>query len=165
MKAISLLQPWASLVAIGAKKIETRSWPTSFRGKLAIHASKGFPKWSRELCPEFAKLLGIKDYKGSWLYYLEYGVGPFGKVIATCNLVDCIKILHVDKYHIFTGNNLANNRSISVVGTEELSFGDYTPGRYAWLLEDVKPLPEPIPAKGHQGLWEWEPPEGVIINA
>lgn len=39
----------------------------------------------------------------------------------------------------------------------EYVFGDYTPGRYAWILEDVKQLPEPIPAKGHQGLWNWEP--------
>jgi hypothetical protein len=38
------------------------------------------------------------------------------------------------------------------------------PGRYAWILEDIKPLPEPIPARGAQGLWNWEP-EGVIINA
>lgn len=41
MKAITLTQPWATLVAIGAKKIETRSWATGYRGRLAIHAAKG----------------------------------------------------------------------------------------------------------------------------
>jgi hypothetical protein len=44
MKALTLTQPWATLVAIGAKTIETRSWPTSYRGPLAIHAAKGYPK-------------------------------------------------------------------------------------------------------------------------
>jgi activating signal cointegrator 1 len=48
MKAITLTQPWATLVAIGAKRIETRSWPTNYRGPLAIHAAKGFPKWAKE---------------------------------------------------------------------------------------------------------------------
>jgi hypothetical protein len=37
-------------------------------------------------------------------------------------------------------------------------FGDYSPGRWAWLLTDVQRLPEPVPAKGKQGWWFWEPP-------
>ena len=41
IKAITLLQPYAALVAIGAKTIETRSWYTPYRGPLAIHAGKG----------------------------------------------------------------------------------------------------------------------------
>ena len=43
-RCLSLIQPWATLVAIGAKKVETRSWKTPYRGWLAIHASKAFPK-------------------------------------------------------------------------------------------------------------------------
>jgi hypothetical protein len=50
MKAITLHQPWATLVAIEQKKIETRSWPTSYRGPLAIHAAKTMP-----------------DYKEAWI--------------------------------------------------------------------------------------------------
>ena len=45
MKAISLWQPWASAIAVGAKRYETRGWPAvaggqRFAGWLAIHASK-----------------------------------------------------------------------------------------------------------------------------
>jgi hypothetical protein len=40
MKAVSLWQPFASLIYTGAKKIETRSWPTNYRGPLAIHAAR-----------------------------------------------------------------------------------------------------------------------------
>ena len=39
MKALSLRQPWASLIANGRKTIETRTWRTHYRGPLAIHAS------------------------------------------------------------------------------------------------------------------------------
>jgi activating signal cointegrator 1 len=46
MKALSFTQPWATLVAIGAKKIETRSWDTRYRGPLAIHSS---PRWQSGL--------------------------------------------------------------------------------------------------------------------
>lgn len=49
MKALSLTQPWASLIAIGAKRVETRSWSTNHRGPVAIHAAKGFPKFARDL--------------------------------------------------------------------------------------------------------------------
>lgn len=40
MKALSVRQPWASLIASGAKTIELRSWPTRYRGELLICASK-----------------------------------------------------------------------------------------------------------------------------
>jgi hypothetical protein len=40
MKALSLRQPWASLVVQGRKTLELRSWPTAYRGRLAIHASQ-----------------------------------------------------------------------------------------------------------------------------
>src|SRR5574343_420007 len=44
MRALTLTQPWATLVAIGAKKIETRGWCTDYRGALAIHAAKSIPR-------------------------------------------------------------------------------------------------------------------------
>lgn len=52
MKALSLTQPWATLVATGAKQIETRSWSTKYRGPLYIHAAKGFPAYAREFAHE-----------------------------------------------------------------------------------------------------------------
>lgn len=41
MKLITLWDPWATLMALSAKKIETRHWKTDFRGPVAIHAAKG----------------------------------------------------------------------------------------------------------------------------
>jgi hypothetical protein len=139
MKALTLTQPWATLVAIGAKRIETRSWCTAYRGPLAIHAAKGFPKWAKETCddPIFAVELGPDAL-------------PLGAVIATCRLVSCIPTW-----------KLQQNRVIQIdcedfyLDDTERAFGDYAPGRWAWLLADVKQC-EPIPAKGALGLWDWE---------
>lgn len=134
MKALSLLQPWAQLVAIGAKEYETRSWATDYRGPLAIHASKGFSKENRELCLEWPFDEAL----------LKAGIGcpgalPRGLVIATCVLVGCYRI------------NKPNPR----ISPEEQSFGNWKVGRFAWRLQDVK-LIAPVEAKGRLGLWEWE---------
>jgi hypothetical protein len=45
---------------------------------------------------------------------------------------------------------------------DETPLGDFTPGRYGWLLDNVRPLAEPIPAKGKQGLWR---PDAVLMAA
>ena len=162
VKAISILQPWASLIAIGAKKIETRSWPTRHRGPLAIHASKKYTYGMiGELCRsnpiwhEAMKSLGVDFEKG-----FRDAPLPHGAVIATCNLVDCKMIVSMP--------TVAFNRPdircyIDALSKQELAFGDYAPGRYALILEDVKMLPVPIPAKGRLGLWDWEVPE-VVSN-
>jgi hypothetical protein len=69
---------------------------------------------------------------------------PRGAVVATCTLVDCVRI-----------------HEIEPSSEQERAFGDYSEGRFAWLLSDVVPLPFPIPVKGALGIWEWAPPEGV----
>ncbi len=130
MKALTLLQPWASLIAIGAKRIETRSWRTSYRGPLAIHAGRTFGAWSQEhwtmpACRAAlyeAGITGVADL-------------PRGYVIAVCRLVDCLRITEPPP-------------------EPERSFGVYAPGRFAWVLEDPQPLAQPMPVRGMLGLWE-----------
>ncbi len=144
MKAITLTQPWATLVAIGAKRIETRSWGTKYRGPLAIHAAKTFPDFAQALCrtEPFHSILGEHtQIRIVWSQGTKHSDFPLGAVIATCQLVRCWKI----------GKDEA-------IPEPERSFGDYTAGRYAWLLANVHPLPEPVPARGALGLWEWGDP-------
>lgn len=50
VKAISLWQPWATLVAVGAKTIETRNRRTSNSGRIAIHAAGRVSRELNELC-------------------------------------------------------------------------------------------------------------------
>lgn len=161
MKVLTLTQPWATLVAIGAKKIETRSWQTSYRGPLAIHAAKGLGSVGGKsglfrLCSvdPFASVLRAwhayaPSYPEVWL--------PFGAIVAVCELVDCRPTdfeAADSKYgwDKFIGNEL----TYWYLTPQERAFGDYTPGRYAWLLANVRALPEPIPCKGALSLWEHE---------
>jgi len=149
MKAISLLQPWASLIAIGSKKIETRSWSTKYRGELAIHASKGSKKETESLCVK-EPFFGVLTQAGYQIrcsvvtYDKIYTDLPLGMVVATCKLVDCIEMTpeFIDLVKSAKGY--------------EFEFGEYAVGRYAWILEDVKPLEVPVPAKGKLSIWEWE---------
>jgi hypothetical protein len=66
---------------------------------------------------------------------------PLGMVVATCDLVRVVRTNELTHFQL---------------DSKERAFGDYSPGRYAWLLENIHALPEPIPAKGSLGLWEWE---------
>lgn len=173
MKTLTLTQPWSQLVALQKKRIETRSWPTSYRGRLAIHAAKGFPKWAREtvhndwdffnaLQPELAE-----HYQSNGVKLVPCQAGrqtsaelPLGAVVATCNLVACwpTSVFCVDG--LVTKVDHDSNGSSRIVTAkmtpQERAFGDYAPGRFAWILEDVQMLPKPVPAKGALSLWEWE---------
>lgn len=165
MKAITIWQPWASLLAIGAKQYETRGWKTEHRGPIAIHAAKKDP------CK--VPLLGLEEFEKAVKDELEkaglaWCLLHTGSVIATAELVNCWHIVghpgtNVDiAKHIPVGAELDVSRKHLdfgryIVPTErEMLLGDWTPGRYAWELANVKLLPKPIRAKGAQRLWNWD---------
>ncbi len=128
MKAITLEQPFASLVSIGAKSIETRSWSTGYRGPLAIHSGNL-----------------VKPITDSYYISLLISAGldcerlPLGKIIAIARLVSCEKV-------IITG----------IPCYPQLAFSDFTPGWYAFELADIRPLATPVSVQGGSQLWEWE---------
>jgi len=132
MKAITLWQPWATLIAIGVKPFETRSWSTRYRGPIAIHAGK--TREGLDLCrglPEIERALTGAGFTLDTL--------PLGVVVCTARLVAC--------------------RPTEQVVAEGLAdaFGDYSSSRFAWHLVDIQPLEPPVPTAGKQGLWEWAP--------
>lgn len=156
MKAITILQPWASLIACGAKKIETRSWLTKYRGPIAIHAGKKDPRTWLHPCSDYDFVcVAEKALKGALFYEL-----PRGAVVAIADLVDCIKVVGRVSLKIYDEKRVAAvlENNIKVMGNE-LEFGDYTNNRYAWILDNVRRI-EPVPANGRQRLWEWDE-EGV----
>lgn len=132
MKAISLWQPWATAVAIGAKTIETRHWWTPYRGRLAIHAAK---KDTAEL-REFFTWDACKPVRDAG--FLRFDQLPFGAIVATARLVECLRTNDVD-----------------ALTPQERSLGDYGPGRYAWMFDDIEGFVNPIPYRGAQGFFEW----------
>lgn len=88
MKAITIKQPFASLIANGIKEYEFRTWKTKYRGKLLIHAGKSVDKKAME---KFA------------CYNLDY---PLGCIIGICDLSDCIKIDDNARKMLLKKNNL-----------------------------------------------------------
>lgn len=164
MKCLTLNQLYATLIAIGAKKIETRSWSTSFRGSLAIHAAKGpgdFGSYKaiRDLCgtqPFFDALMAIvPNYNEYCDRDAIFEQLPSGAIVAVCDLVA------VEDTDWIVENNgiyriIGGKRMHWPLTDQERAFGNYFPGRYAWLLSSIRALPEAIPARGALSLWNYE---------
>jgi len=129
---LSLLQPWATLVVIGAKTIETRSWSTRHRGPLLIHASQGKAGEIFAEDPLFKK------------YIPQFNALPFGKIVGSAQLD---KILRTEDFDL-------TDAAMNHFTLEEKAFGDYTSGRYGWLLADAVKFMEQVPARGMPGLWK-----------
>lgn len=139
MKALSLIQPWASLVISGAKRIETRSYPAPramWGQRFLVHASKGWPKHARVLSMQEPFPWALKTEQ----IYL-------GCILGSVRLLEC-----------FPTEDL---NLISGLHEPEISFGDFSPGRWAWKLTDPLPLPAPEPAKGALGFWEYP---GIVLH-
>ncbi|CAH8248603.1 ASCH domain-containing protein [Paenibacillus melissococcoides] len=152
MKAITIIQPWATLIAIGAKRFETRSWATTHRGPIAIHAGKKIDRdayMSEQIYSTLQKhgIMFIDDL-------------PTGAVVAVCTLSECWRIRRTEGDNegpVWLDNAGGQTLGWGGVYPLEYHFGDYTHGRFAWELKEIKRLPEPLSAKGQQGLWNWQP--------
>lgn len=138
MKAITLHQPWATLIACGIKTIETRSWPTPYRGPLAIHAGK-HPFNARHYDRDFVDQVR-EDLEAAGISIDEL---PYGAIVATCILDDCFA----------TTSDAWLNGGLRL---PDIDYGDWDPGRYGWVLRDIQPVDPPVPARGYQGLWDWD---------
>lgn len=136
-KCLSLTQPWATGVALEVTGWETRSWSTKYRGPLGIHAAKGFPRWAKD----FARTEHV-------LGRLPGDPLPLGAIIAVVDLLDVLP----------TGEAIFDTSAI------ERLWGDYSPGRFAWRLGNIRKLEQPIPCKGALGLWSPTPELVRAIN-
>lgn len=129
MKAITISQPYASLIASGEKWIENRTWPTRSRGKLAIHAGLGRQYLSKD---ELAKY-------------------PTGCIVAVCNLVACVTL-----EQILDQGSSKTTPDVLIPGSKrawwEAADHAHAEGPWCWILEDVQPV-EHVPVRGMQGLW------------
>lgn len=151
MKAISLWQPWASAIALGLKRVETRSWPTKHRGPIAIHAAK--TKKGVRLGASFdvvcavAHRLGIQETWMGKRRAIEDAV-PFGAIVAVAEIVRC-ELCDPDII-------AAEGRARGNAGVIEVAMGDWIPGRWLWRLDKIRAVEPPVPALGRQGVFEVE---------
>ena len=154
MRCITLWQPWASLV--GIKKHETRSWQTNYRGELAIHSAKRKADIDIvcELQDHFEEVKKLIWHFSTADNYtkVETDLLPLGCVVTIANLVNCLEMWNSQVY----GPLMPPHRrgiDISTIDALEKALGDWQEGRFAWELDKIFRLPEPIPAQGKQGLW------------
>lgn len=150
LSALTVRQPWASLIALGVKRYETRGWRPRSLGPdrlLAIHAATAVgddgPAWNA--------LGAQKD--------LRPLSETFGCVLCVVEVEDVLPSLGVVGGQARLG--LATEGSpdgYRVLSPEETALGDYKPGRCAWRLRVVERFAEPIPARGALNLWRWTRP-------
>ncbi len=129
MKAITISQPYASLIASGAKWVENRIWETSYRGPIAIHAGQG------------------RQYLGKC--ELKAGGYPTGKVIAIANLVACVSIAMIME----EADDANPERPFGLPWTwQEIARHSHCSGPWCWILANVRAI-EPIDVRGAQRIW------------
>lgn len=238
MKAITVRQPHASLVAMGVQRMVTTSWPTKHRGRLVLHAAARPPEVEMmedgpageitdgdgEVLAQWAYTPPMDFVPGKvpptnlrwWLATREHNMlpetMPLGFVVATCELVDCAPVggshdfstgLYEGAAPDYAGHTVVVHHEAlgsmaeelvvddpahgAALANDQLPFDNFAPGRYAWVLDDVRPVEErcpacwgfgsyphltrmlcrlcwgklkvgPVPATGKRWLWDWEPP-------
>jgi hypothetical protein len=175
VKVITLTQPWASLVACRTKTIETRSWSTNYRGPLAIHAAK---TWNNEakamlVSPGMRQLPAAGSLRAAGFHWTKdrrrwYTDLPFGSIVATCYLVDVVPVYQTSPPSAFEDNygdlpvkgwdraipEFDDGDDTVLISEANRQFGDFSPGRFAWLLDDISLITPPWAATGRLGLWE-----------
>lgn len=158
VNVLPLWQPWATLVALGAKRIETRHWPTPKRllgERIAIYATKGgiSARDERELLDQvlFHDALRqlVPGADGAPTSKQIAGVLPRGALIATVIIERCSQI------------SLDASIVLETSKPSEFAFGNYEAGRYAWVLKDVEPLAEPVVWRSEEEDG-WKPRQGIF---
>jgi hypothetical protein len=165
LKGVTLWNPYAfAMVACARdtgeplKTVETRSWPTSYRGPIAIHAAQ------EKSSVRAAHLIG-QDLRSAYVSamgrnrdhetFRHAGVAswedlPFGMILGVGNLVACVPTsdMTVD----------TARRMIAVLGEEQWEsdrqWGNFAPGRWLWHIQELNVFPTPIPYRGAQGLYD-----------
>ena len=128
MKALTISQPHASLIADLKKFIENRSWPTSYRGPLAIHAGSG---------TQYMTAAQLTTY-------------PHGCIIAVATLAACFNLAGI------RGDAISLDLLKSGFSVDDILKHEYTEGPWCWVLTDVRKLETPVRCSGKQGLWEFD---------
>jgi hypothetical protein len=183
MKAISLWQPWASLIAAGAKPFETRHWapPRKLIGAtIAIHAAKKIDKDAIDLAERVAygqhsaggfaladKLEELdRETPDEMFGIFGQATFPIGCVVCTARLEAAFQLGEAVAGATIPAARIVRRITSRPAQMTEAEvriddFGDYSPGRWAWLLTSITPFVPPPPAVGHQGFFDL--PQGWLM--
>lgn len=171
MRCISLWQPWSSLIARGAKKLETRGWTTSYLGDLAIHAGKVLDR--QMACDD--RVLAAMGWSsshqitypaGAVLCVVEiYDVVPTSEVLQLTNAQEEFARCRLGDGLIGDPCGVIESSPKTVINEDEYHLGDYSPGRFVWLTRNLRPLKEPVRTRGYQKIWTLDPQVEAKVRA
>lgn len=151
------------------KTIETRSWPapaSAIGQRIAIHASA--------LDPDSAKARRMPGYRES-LNAIPHGDPlPTGAVIGSAVLADCVPMYGREVKTLICESHVAIDRGFGPLAlatdkwtdiSDQLPYGGYAPGRWAWILTDAAPTSVRCPACWGEGLaWRDHPADGHLVH-
>lgn len=146
MRVLTLWEPWATLIAMGHKQIETRNWATSHRGDLLIHAAKTKKYCKHMQVLDLCRRAGMGRHAANEVFH---AMRP-GNVLAVVDVKSIVTTEEASAAKFFT--------------QKEFAFGDYAPLRYAWRLERLERLPQPFAATGRQQIWYLNPEDVVKVT-
>ncbi len=143
MKAITIMQPWAKLIVLGVKAIETKTWSTTYRGRMLIHANS-----TNRYAIQLSGNSLVKNQVGHWngLYY--------GHIIGSVHLDN---ILEIDmKQYLAEKKSGHLFASLPPDPAMEMVPVNYTGQLYTWLLSNPQEFKNPVVAKGKIKLWDFD---------
>lgn len=143
MKAITLYEPYASLMAIGTKVNETRSIRTSYRGDICIHAAKTDICW-----PSAVKYLTGRAFAKRGQKFEP----QFGCIVAVVEIYD------VQPSESFVVEEVREGKV--TISVQEFAFGNYSPGRWIYRTRNLRRLARPVPTRGFQSIG-WTVPADI----
>ena len=157
LPTLTIMQPYASLLANGKKRFETRYRRTSKRGLVAIHAGRGqyAPPTDEAQEKYFELIRQSKELTG-----ISFPCLPRGYIVGVAQLVACEYIIDANEERAILTDKRNPESGVMEIRGEELQFGDFRKGRYAWIFENFFAAPDPIAALGKQGWWKTEVPDG-----
>ena len=151
MYAITLHQPWASLIGMNLKAVETRSWPAPARlvgQRIAVHAGKRLVRQPGDAIEQELRAQWGEDWRE---------IIPTGAVLATAVLAGMTQVEHIDLQEGCAVHDPGTEVGCAVGAgrTSVDPWGDFSAGRWLWFLDDVEVLLEPVPAVGRRSFWRW----------
>lgn len=138
-KVLTITEPYATLIMIGKKQYETRSWKTNYRGRLLIHSSKKVPKLAEYIDDDLFRR-ALEWHFGSVDKAMYQMRQTAGHILGCVDLVDVLPVTSL----------------IENITDDEYALGDYSFGRYGWQCKIPMRFCDPIPVSGHLGLWDYD---------
>lgn len=141
MRALTLIEPWATFMALGLKTIETRSWYASIRDRVMIHASK-----SRKCLDQANEILERAGHPTRFNPDYDW---PLGKIVAVVEVYGCKTTV-----------------GIGALSKCEYAMGDYSEytlskgvrrKRFGILTRNLWRVPAPVDCKGALSFWQVPP--------